>query len=72
MAVFDSAPANVLHGAVIEQGLASSPVSPSTQVRVAWAYDSDGSASAATTANEAGTTVLRRRDLMILLDEIGG
>jgi hypothetical protein len=30
------APANVLHGAVREQGLTSSPT-PETQVRVAWA-----------------------------------
>lgn len=35
-AVFEMAPANVLHGAVRLQGLASSPT-PDTQVRVAWA-----------------------------------
>src|SRR5437016_2770268 len=34
-AVFDMAPANVLHGAVRLQGLASSPT-PDTQVREAW------------------------------------
>src|SRR5437879_9993406 len=36
-AVFEIAPANVLHGAVRLQGLASSPT-PETQVRVAWAW----------------------------------
>jgi hypothetical protein len=35
-AVFEIAPAKVLHGAVREQGLASSPT-PETHVRVAWA-----------------------------------
>src|SRR2546426_5643039 len=35
-AVFEIAPAKVLHGAVRLQGLASSPT-PDTQVRVAWA-----------------------------------
>ena len=35
-AVFEIAPAHVLHGAVRLQGLASSPT-PDTQVRVAWA-----------------------------------
>src|SRR5581483_1783051 len=35
-AVFEMAPAKVLHGAVRLQGLASSPT-PDTQVRVAWA-----------------------------------
>src|SRR3954466_6431948 len=38
-AVFDMAPANVLHGAVRLHGLTSSPV-PETQVRVAWANTS--------------------------------
>ncbi len=36
VAVFEMAPANVLHGAVRLQGFASSPT-PETQVRVAWA-----------------------------------
>src|ERR1043166_5041733 len=36
VAVFEMAPANVLHGAVRLHGLASSPT-PETQVRVAWA-----------------------------------
>src|SRR5688572_27602734 len=36
VAVFEMAPANVLHGAVREHGFASSPT-PDTQVRVAWA-----------------------------------
>src|ERR1700687_2550166 len=36
-AVFEMAPANVLHGAVREHGLASSPT-PDTQVRVACAW----------------------------------
>src|SRR5712691_7205129 len=35
-AVFEIAPANVLHGSVRPHGLASSPT-PETQVRVAWA-----------------------------------
>jgi hypothetical protein len=35
-AVFEIAPAKVLHGAVRLQGLTSSPT-PETQVRVAWA-----------------------------------
>src|SRR5438105_5011955 len=39
-AVFDMAPANVLHGAVRLHGLASSPT-PDTQVRVAWAKAGD-------------------------------
>src|SRR5712675_548714 len=36
-AVFEIAPAKVLHGAVRLHGLASSPT-PDTQVRVAWAW----------------------------------
>src|SRR5215469_12792539 len=36
VAVFEMAPAKVLQGAVLLQGLASSPT-PETQVRVAWA-----------------------------------
>src|SRR6202162_6626362 len=36
-AVFEMAPAKVLHGAVRLQGLASSPT-PDTHVRVAWAW----------------------------------
>src|SRR5207253_5759987 len=36
-AVLEIAPAKVLHGAVREQGLTSSPT-PDTQVRVAWAW----------------------------------
>src|SRR5262249_52012718 len=39
-AVFEIAPAQVLHGAVRLQGLASSPT-PETQVRVAWAWASE-------------------------------
>src|ERR1041384_1810606 len=38
-AVFEIAPANVLHGAVRLHGLASSPT-PETHVRVAWAWAS--------------------------------
>src|SRR5688500_14353641 len=44
-AVFDCAPASVLHGAVRLHGLASSPT-PETQVRVAWAEAALGSAAA--------------------------
>src|SRR5262249_51397453 len=46
-AVLLIAPANVLHGAVREQGFASSPT-PDTHVRVACAPASGGSASATT------------------------
>src|SRR5438132_1675038 len=44
-AVFEIAPANVLHGAVRLQGLASSPT-PETHVRVAWPKAELGTASA--------------------------
>jgi hypothetical protein len=37
VAVFEIAPANVLHGAVRLHGFASSPT-PETHVRVAWAF----------------------------------
>src|SRR6266480_7439324 len=40
-AVFEIAPANVLHGAVRLHGFASSPT-PETQVRVAWAWAGSG------------------------------
>src|ERR1044072_5407485 len=47
-AVFEIAPANVLHGAVRLHGLTSSPT-PETQVRVAWAC----AGAAATTRDSA-------------------
>jgi hypothetical protein len=46
-AVFEIAPAKVLHGAVRLQGLASSPT-PDTQVRVAWALATDVNSSGST------------------------
>ena len=57
-AVFEIAPANVLHGAVRLQGLASSPT-PETQVRETWAKAEAGSASAIST--NAGASVASRQ-----------
>src|ERR1700719_3060086 len=51
-AVFEIAPAQVLHGAVRLHGLTSSPT-PDIHVRVAWANAADGSASVANTASAA-------------------
>src|SRR5437867_1602179 len=45
LAVFEIAPANVLHGAVRLHGLTSSPT-PDTQVRVACAFASEANPSA--------------------------
>src|SRR2546423_14826877 len=62
LAVFEIAPAKVLHGAVRLHGLASSPT-PDTHVRVAWAEANVGTASAISSI--AGTTfVTRARVLM--------
>src|SRR3954464_253153 len=62
LAVFEIAPANVLHGAVRLHGLASSPT-PDTQVRVAWAEANVGTASAMSSI--AGTTFRRRRRVLM-------
>jgi hypothetical protein len=58
LAVFEIAPAKVLHGAVRLHGLASSPT-PETHVRVAWAEAEAGSASAISTS--AGEILRARR-----------
>src|SRR3954451_6721932 len=58
LAVFEIAPANVLHGAVRLQGLASSPT-PETQVRVACACASD--------ANPATIKIIRTRESFFTL-----
>src|SRR3954451_5425119 len=50
-AVFEIAPANVLHGAVRLHGFASSPT-PETQVRVAWPKAAVENARATTEANK--------------------
>jgi hypothetical protein len=61
-AVFEIAPAHVLHGAVRLQGLASSPT-PDTQVRVAWAKTLPlASRSSTDMINE-----LRKADLLCLM-----
>src|SRR5215510_10385676 len=56
LAVFEIAPAKVLHGAVRLQGLTSSPT-PDTQVRVAWAWagsaTSNGTTSMAASASRS-------------------
>src|SRR5215210_8358175 len=57
-AVFEIAPAKVLHGAVRLHGLASSPT-PETHVRVAWADAEAGIASAMRAS--AGAILARRR-----------
>src|SRR5205807_5231797 len=61
-AVFEIAPANVLHGAVRLQGLTSSPT-PETQVREAWAKAVAGIASAISA--RAGRALTRRRGVNI-------
>ena len=61
-AVFEIAPANVLHGAVRLHGLTSSPT-PETQVRVAWAEAAAGMTSA--------SSAISRADLMRLLVTTG-
>src|SRR4051812_15185502 len=57
-AVLEIAPANVLQGAVLLHGLASSPT-PDTHVRVAGAEATEGTASASST--RAGRSMRRRR-----------
>src|SRR4051812_18573509 len=59
-AVFEIAPANVLHGAVRLQGFASSPT-PETHVLVAWAEAEAGIASARRTSAKA--SLARRREV---------
>src|SRR3954470_5209060 len=60
LAVFEIAPANVLHGAVRLHGLASSPT-PDTHVRVAWADADAGIASAMSSIAGEILTSLRRQ-----------
>jgi hypothetical protein len=64
-AVFEIAPANVLHGAVRLHGLASSPT-PETHVRVAWADAEEGNANAAS-RRAAGRALSRARDPVMRL-----
>src|SRR5437660_7756736 len=62
-AVFEIAPANVLHGAVRLHGLASSPT-PETQVRLAWPKAELGKASATSTIAGASLAILRGEIVM--------
>src|SRR4051812_36456542 len=58
-AVFEIAPANVLHGAVRLHGFASSPT-PDTQVRVAWPKADDGMTSASSARTGSSSSIRRR------------
>src|SRR5688572_21294404 len=66
-AVFEIAPANVLHGAVRLHGLTSSPT-PETQVRVAWACA--GAAVSASAANSE--SALMNQSAACRMSFIGG
>src|SRR5688572_7993245 len=57
-AVFEIAPANVLHGAVREHGLTSSPT-PETQVRVAWPNADEGTTNSASAIKRPSQRSLR-------------
>jgi hypothetical protein len=63
-AVFEIAPANVLHGAVRLHGLASSPT-PDTHVRVAWAL-----ANGAMTSTTTATAAVGRIRALDLIDDL--
>src|SRR5258708_3266743 len=57
-AVFEIAPAKVLHGAVRLHGFASSPT-PETQVRVAWPWANDANPKVKTTSTRTRTESTR-------------
>src|SRR3984957_6632214 len=58
-AVFEIAPAKVLHGAVRLHGLASSPT-PETQVRVAWAWAGADASNGAKSPMAKASRAMRR------------
>src|SRR5205823_8525803 len=70
-AVFEIAPANVLHGAVRLHGLASSPT-PETQVRLAWAcIITEPSANRPTTASKRIAFIVSPRDADLTREWLG-